>query len=59
MGAWTYVRPRIETALPDSNRPRYAGRIASASPATGSPAIHKEELESFLNVSFEGRDYQH
>ena len=35
MGGWTFVEPRLEGLLPQFGRPRYAGRTASASPATG------------------------
>merc|ERR1712226_234753 len=52
MGAWTYVRPRIETSLPDGPRIQYAGRAQSASPATGSAKIHQKELSAFLDVAF-------
>ncbi|RQM23107.1 hypothetical protein B5M09_007861 [Aphanomyces astaci] len=44
MGFWTYVSPRIETALTkishDSRRPTYIGRPTSAAPATGYGAVH-------------------
>ncbi|HSS21997.1 MAG TPA: multifunctional oxoglutarate decarboxylase/oxoglutarate dehydrogenase thiamine pyrophosphate-binding subunit/dihydrolipoyllysine-residue succinyltransferase subunit [Pyrinomonadaceae bacterium] len=43
MGGWTFVEPRLEELLPDSERPVYVGRVASASPATGSYAIHLAE----------------
>jgi 2-oxoglutarate dehydrogenase E1 component len=40
MGGWTFVEPRLEDQLPGQTRPRYVGRAASASPATGSYAIY-------------------
>ena len=43
MGGWTFVEPRLEQTLPQSQRPVYVGRVASASPATGSYAIHQAE----------------
>jgi 2-oxoglutarate dehydrogenase E1 component len=43
MGGWTFVEPRLENLLPRFERPHYAGRTASASPATGSYAIHQLE----------------
>jgi len=54
MGAWTYVQPRLATALKDINgkEPFYVGRNAAASPATGTPAIHKMELEKILEGAF-------
>ena len=41
MGGWTFVQDRLELLL--SERPKYVGRSASASPATGSYAIHQRE----------------
>ena len=35
MGGWTFVEPRLVGVLPDNRRPRFIGRAASASPATG------------------------
>src|SRR6185295_805482 len=43
MGGWTFVEPRLEELLPDSQRPVFVGRASSASPATGSYAIHQAE----------------
>jgi 2-oxoglutarate dehydrogenase E1 component len=48
MGFWTYVSPRIETALTKINgdsarRPRYIGRPPAAAPATGYNAVHQIE----------------
>jgi multifunctional 2-oxoglutarate metabolism enzyme len=43
MGGWTFVEPRLEELLPESQRPIFVGRVASASPATGSYAIHQAE----------------
>jgi 2-oxoglutarate dehydrogenase complex dehydrogenase (E1) component-like enzyme len=40
MGGWTFIEPRLENLLPRCERPRYVGRTASASPATGSYSIH-------------------
>ncbi len=48
-GAWQFVDRRIEACLREANhactRPHYAGRRASASPATGLPSIHQAEQE--------------
>ncbi len=46
MGAWPFLRPRLEELL--GRRVRYVGRRAAASPATGFPFIHREEQESLL-----------
>jgi 2-oxoglutarate dehydrogenase E1 component len=43
MGGWTFVEQRLENILPACERPIYVGRTASASPATGSYAIHQAE----------------
>ena len=48
MGGWTFMEPRLENLLPRCDRPRYVGREASASPATGSYAIHVREQERLL-----------
>ena len=46
-GAWSFVEPFIEDVLKDAGckvtRPRYAGRTASASPATGLATRHASE----------------
>jgi len=49
MGGWTFVEPRLEGLLANETRPRYVGRAASASPATGSYAIYLLEQERLLN----------
>jgi 2-oxoglutarate decarboxylase len=43
MGGWTFMEPRLENLLPRCERPRFVGRAASASPATGSYTIHHLE----------------
>ncbi len=59
MGAYTYVVPRMNTCLETEDRLRtrklpYAGRRASASPATGFGNVHAAEqaavLKAALNV---------
>ena len=49
MGGWTFMEPRLENLLSRCERPRYVGRAASASPATGSYAIHTQEQASLVN----------
>ena len=39
---------RLENLLPRCERPRFVGRDASASPATGSYAIHLKEQERLV-----------
>ena len=52
-GAWTFVEPNIEWVLgrigAANSRPRYAGRQASASPATGLASKHRQEQETLLS----------
>jgi len=53
MGAWMFVQPNIEWVLNYINarnvRPRYVGRPASASPATGLMSSHLKQLQAFLD----------
>jgi 2-oxoglutarate dehydrogenase E1 component len=48
MGGWTFVEQRLENLLPACERPIYVGRAPSASPATGSYAIHQAEQARLL-----------
>jgi 2-oxoglutarate dehydrogenase E1 component len=52
-GAWSFVEPNIEWVLgrikAKHPRPRYVGRTASASPATGLASRHKAEQEALVN----------
>lgn len=48
MGGWTFVEPRLREIKGDLTL-RYAGRAASASPATGSYTIHNLEQEKLVN----------
>jgi 2-oxoglutarate dehydrogenase E1 component len=51
-GAWTFVEPNIEWVLSRINakhqRPVYAGRVATASPATGLAAQHKAQQAALV-----------
>jgi len=51
-GAWSYVEPNLESLLIQigaaHTRPRYAGRPASASPATGLASKHKAQQEALV-----------
>jgi len=50
-GGWTFMVPHLMEHFPD--RPiRYVGRRASASPATGSLRIHKQEQDEFVRTVF-------
>ena len=52
-GYWTFVEPNLEWVLnkigAKHSRPRYVGRAASASPATGLASRHKHEQEMLVN----------
>jgi len=51
MGGWTFVEPRLRTILPANTTLRYVGRTPSASPATGSYAIHELEQKQIVETS--------
>ncbi|MDQ3633834.1 MAG: multifunctional oxoglutarate decarboxylase/oxoglutarate dehydrogenase thiamine pyrophosphate-binding subunit/dihydrolipoyllysine-residue succinyltransferase subunit [Acidobacteriota bacterium] len=51
MGGWFFIKPRIEEIKPENMNLRYVGRVASASPATGSYVIHGLEQEKIVNQS--------
>jgi 2-oxoglutarate dehydrogenase E1 component len=48
MGGWTFVRPRLSALLSAKSRLNYVGRSESASPATGSHAVHEREQADIL-----------
>ena len=54
------MQPNLEWVLhyieADHRRPRYAGRPAAASPATGLMSKHLKELKSFLDEALTIRD---
>jgi 2-oxoglutarate dehydrogenase E1 component len=52
MGAWTFVRERVQALLPPRAQLAYAGRPAAASPAVGSARVHRLELEALLAAAF-------
>ncbi|WP_226779357.1 2-oxoglutarate dehydrogenase E1 component [Oceaniglobus trochenteri] len=51
-GAWSFIEPNIEWVLSrikaDTTRPEYAGRPASASPATGLASQHKAQQAALV-----------
>jgi 2-oxoglutarate dehydrogenase E1 component len=51
MGGWTFVEPRLRAIKPENSSLKYVGRAASASPATGSYAIHEMEQKSIVDRS--------
>jgi 2-oxoglutarate dehydrogenase E1 component len=48
MGAWNYVHGRLHKLLRDSHSLRHVSRAESASPATGSAALHRLEQDDLL-----------
>ncbi|MFE3836858.1 2-oxoglutarate dehydrogenase E1 component [Pseudogemmobacter sonorensis] len=52
-GAWSFIEPELEALLTKTRgttiRARYAGRVASASPATGLASRHKAEQTALVN----------
>ena len=56
MGAWSFVEPHIEAVLnkidATHRRPRYAGRVAAASTATGLGSRHAREIAAFMQQAF-------
>ncbi|MCB1885804.1 MAG: 2-oxoglutarate dehydrogenase E1 component [Geminicoccaceae bacterium] len=57
MGAWTFVAPRVEAVMEemghDQRRLDYAGRKASASPATGFLAQHQREQQGLVAAALD------
>jgi len=57
-GGWTFVEPNIEWVLgrigAAHDRARYAGRPASASPATGQASRHKQEQTDLVDAALAG-----
>ncbi|MEM8555462.1 MAG: 2-oxoglutarate dehydrogenase E1 component [Pseudomonadota bacterium] len=60
-GAWTFIEPNIEWVLgrigATHGRAKYAGRAASASPATGLASQHKAQQQALVDeaLSIEGK----
>jgi 2-oxoglutarate dehydrogenase E1 component len=52
-GGWFYMLPILQEQLP-SREIRYVGRQPSASPATGSPRIHREQQAGLVNEALTG-----
>jgi 2-oxoglutarate dehydrogenase E1 component len=49
MGGWWFMRSRLEALTPVNARLEYVGRVASASPATGSYVIHELEQKQIVD----------
>ena len=56
MGSWSFVQPYVDWVLEQmgrtNDRPRYVGRPASASTATGLMRTHQAQLQAFLEDAF-------
>ena len=53
MGAWNFIYMRLDNLLQKGQKIRYAGRQASASPATGQKKIHEAEQEKLVKQAIE------
>jgi 2-oxoglutarate dehydrogenase E1 component len=51
MGGWTFMEPRLRAL---GHAPKYVGRDASASPATGSRQIHLREQKELVEAALTG-----
>jgi 2-oxoglutarate dehydrogenase E1 component len=51
MGAWHDMARRLRRILPPDLPLDYAGRVAAASPATGSYKVHQSEVTAFINTA--------
>ncbi len=54
MGAWTFVRERVQDLLAPSQKLGFAGRPHAASPAVGSRRLHLEQQDQLLVTAFHG-----
>ncbi len=52
MGAWHYIYPRLVEIFGTDRMPKYIGRKAAASPATGAYASHKYEQDKIVEAAF-------
>jgi 2-oxoglutarate decarboxylase len=48
MGAWSFVHDRLHKMLRDTHTLRHVSRAESASPASGSAALHRLEQADLL-----------
>jgi len=49
-GAYRFVEPYFREL---GRAARYVGRAAAASPATGSPSVHKAQQQAIVNAAFD------
>ena len=58
MGAWTFVRPRLEEVLGGEVPLRYVGKPVRPSPAQGSARYHKEEHAAIVREAFKENGHE-
>lgn len=51
MGAWNFLRSKLENELQSDQKLRYIGRDSSASPAAGSLKLHNAEQEKLVKTA--------
>ena len=51
MGAWPFLRERLEALMGPDQKLRYVGRPISASPATGSHHRHEEQQKALIEAA--------
>jgi 2-oxoglutarate dehydrogenase E1 component len=54
MGAWNFVEARTWRLKERGYHLRHVSRVESGSPATGTKAIHDQELADLMDETFEG-----
>ncbi len=52
MGAWSFLKDRLQALLPSEKKLDYAGRPERASPATGLLKVHKEDQAKLVKAAF-------
>jgi 2-oxoglutarate dehydrogenase E1 component len=53
MGAWEFMRPRLEELLGDARPLRYIGRARNSSPSEGSSAWHQVNQKALVELAFD------
>jgi 2-oxoglutarate dehydrogenase E1 component len=53
MGAWEFVRPRLEELIGNRCPLRYVGRVRNSSPSEGSSAWHQLNQKALVEQAFE------
>src|SRR5262245_65241000 len=53
MGAWEFMRPRLDELIGDGRTLRYIGRARNSSPSEGSLAWHQLNQKALASLAFE------